>query len=618
MGLFFFFLPFIYCQRKLTIISITRFESALQQNEIVDIFTDDYAALGDEDLTVESGSRTTLQEYQSYTDLKNSKDHSISCVAWHPTQKGVVAISCVQRVTFDEKIEMNSSVRSKQALILIWSFHDPIRPQLILEAPDDIMSFQFNPVDPSLVIGGCVNGQLVLWDISEYQDKLRQNRKTRGTENDNNNSKDNNKNVDTPVLRYFGVSSIEFSHKAPITDLMWLPRHLELNTHNGEILDKGEHGDKQLVTTSLDGQVFFWDTRFKKELKLLDLTWKPFLRVPLSAADNTFDYGLTHISLYTIFGDKIKSATESSNNLSNSAMADSVTSASGSTGKAGKSGHLEKPAERFGTTKFFCATEEGELLYADWCSEKGDDKGGSKTEHIFGNAHFGPMSDLQRSPFFQDIVLSVGGSNFAIWKEKVTSGPLLLSAPSSTYLTGGKWSPTRPGVFYISKADGTIEVWDLLDRSHSPSNIQNVSSSGVSSMSIQVYSGKSTHQFIGAGDDGGTLHVIEVPRNLIKPAKNEKAFIRGFFEREVKRLQYVQGRKLWRQQEKAKVEPVAAAAPAAEPASAKQEPAQQQQQQQQTAKTDDEIRESEALAFEKEYKAIEMAFLGITEEAVEA
>jgi hypothetical protein len=42
-------------------------------------------------------------------------------------------------------------------------------------------------------------------------------------------------------------------------------------------------------------------------------------------------------------------------------------------------------------------------------------------------------------------------------------GPLI-SAHCSTYMTGAKWSLTRPGVFYISKSDGTIEIWDLLDR----------------------------------------------------------------------------------------------------------------------------------------------------------
>lgn len=34
-------------------------------------------------------------------------------------------------------------------------------------------------------------------------------------------------------------------------------------------------------------------------------------------------------------------------------------------------------------------------------------------------AHDGPITTLQRSPFFRDIILTVGGWTFAIWKEGV-------------------------------------------------------------------------------------------------------------------------------------------------------------------------------------------------------
>jgi WD40 repeat protein len=76
--------------------------------------------------------------------------------------------------------------------------------------------------------------------------------------------------------------------------------------HNGDIQENSEAGNRQLVTASLDGQVCFWDTR-KKDLKSLDLVWKPFLRVPLSAMDNTFDYGLMKVSLKGLTSEKLGS-----------------------------------------------------------------------------------------------------------------------------------------------------------------------------------------------------------------------------------------------------------------------------------------------------------------------
>ena len=42
-------------------------------------------------------------------------------------------------------------------------------------------------------------------------------------------------------------------------------------------------------------------------------------------------------------------------------------------------------------------------------------------------------------------------------------------------LSAGYWSPTRPSVFYIAKQDGSVDVWDLLDKTHEPSLTQSVS-----------------------------------------------------------------------------------------------------------------------------------------------
>ena len=205
-----------------------RFEQALQQNILTNIHRDDYLLLGEEDAALEQGAHTVLQEYQSFTDLVNSKDRSISCIDWHPTLRGVVGISCSQRFAFDERVERGFSVRSKQSLVIIWSFHDPIHPQLILEAPEDVQCFRFNPTFPNIVVGGCLNGQIVLWDLTEHQDKLKS---TRKADNDNQNSSSEEgkeRQVETPVIKFSVVSSIEASHRASITDLQWLPQHFEV------------------------------------------------------------------------------------------------------------------------------------------------------------------------------------------------------------------------------------------------------------------------------------------------------------------------------------------------------------------------------------------------------
>ena len=70
------------------------------------------------------------QEYQSFTDLQFSRDKVLTCIEWHPTIKGVIAVSCAENMTFDERIDNSSKIIMRPSLILIWSFADPIHPQV--------------------------------------------------------------------------------------------------------------------------------------------------------------------------------------------------------------------------------------------------------------------------------------------------------------------------------------------------------------------------------------------------------------------------------------------------------------------------------------------------------
>ncbi len=48
-----------------------------------------------------------------------------------------------------------------------------IKKKLLLEAPDDIFSFAFSPTEPNIIAGGCMNGQVVLWDIAEFEERIK-------------------------------------------------------------------------------------------------------------------------------------------------------------------------------------------------------------------------------------------------------------------------------------------------------------------------------------------------------------------------------------------------------------------------------------------------------------
>ena len=88
------------------------------------------------------------------------------------------------------------------------------------------------------------------------------------------------------------------------------------------------------------------------------------------------------------------------------------------------------------------------------------------------------------------------------------------------------------GVVVIGKSDGSLDVWDLVDRSHEPNMSVNVSSAAVTSIEFGKPD-KSGRQLLAVGDDLGALHILEMPRTLRRSTPNEAAVVSSFIDREV-------------------------------------------------------------------------------------
>ena len=66
-----------------------RYENALQQNDIINVYEEDFAGLGEGDGAEvgAAGKAAALKEVQTFTDLTRSKGRAISAIHWHPTRK---------------------------------------------------------------------------------------------------------------------------------------------------------------------------------------------------------------------------------------------------------------------------------------------------------------------------------------------------------------------------------------------------------------------------------------------------------------------------------------------------------------------------------------------------
>lgn len=179
------------------------------------------------------------------------------------------------------------------------------------------------------------------------------------------------------------------------------------------------------------------------------------------------------------------------------------------------------------------------------------------------SGHFGACQTLQCSPFFPDIWLTVGDWRFNVWKDGVNE-PIFSSPFQPCKVTCARWSPNRPSVVFVGREDGVMDVWDFLDRSHEPL-LNYMFTQPIVSMEFpktKVTTGiaaKDAGHFLGVGDNIGMCHVMKLPRMLTRPSRIEEKTIKGIFDREVARVDYIKRRTDFRVDERGKLESQAGA-----------------------------------------------------------
>lgn len=74
---------------------------------------------------------------------------------------------------------------------------------------------------------------------------------------------------------------------------------------------------------------------------------------------------------------------------------------------------------------------------------------------------------MQRSPFMDDVILTVGDWTWMLWREVRHDSPCIVSPPGSAMYAAGCWSPTRAGRRCLAPARSCIHCFPRLDISKS-------------------------------------------------------------------------------------------------------------------------------------------------------
>jgi len=184
-----------------------------------------------------------------------------------------------------------------------------------------------------------------------------------------------------------------------------------------------------------------------------------------------------------------------------------------------------------GPSKFLVGTEHGIILSCTKKPKKNVEVStwyGQEEKGGYGR-HFGPVYSVKRNPFHVKYFLSVGDWCAKLWMEE-PKGPMLQTPFYPSYISAAAWSPTRPGVFFLTRHDGRLETWDYFYRMNEVSLSQKVSDAALTSLSVQ-----SQGTLAAVGDSEGVVTLLRLCDALAQPGPNEKNVVGQILERETKR-----------------------------------------------------------------------------------
>eukprot|EP00762_Andalucia_godoyi_P000256 ANDGO_03198.mRNA.1 Dynein intermediate chain 3 len=191
--------------------------------------------------------------------------------------------------------------------------------------------------------------------------------------------------------------------------------------------------------------------------------------------------------------------------------------------------------------KFMVGTEQGLVL-------AGNRKAKTPADRIAQvyTGHHGPIYAVKRNMFAPKFFLTVGDWTARIWVDDITT-PIMTTKYHTSYLTSGAWSPTRPGVFFTTKMDGTLDVWDYLYKQNDP-----VLSLQVSDAGLHTLKAHDDGRLIAVGSLDGSTSLLEVSDGLAIQQANEKTSIQQMFDREMRREKNLEQRAKELKQKQAK------------------------------------------------------------------
>lgn len=366
--------------------------------------------------------------------------------------------------------------------VLVWNTHMTGRPEYTFTSQSAVMTAQFHPTNPKLIIGGTRSGLLVVWDCREKH---------------------------APVFR----SSLARGHTHPVFALATVPVANRL--HN-------------VVSLSNDGLVCTWsDSNLGEPLReeaLADrknTTAAAAARINKSSLPSSSFYDEVLTTCFDFAGNDV-------NQMYLGADEGVIYKPSWSS-TAEKDGGLEEwPAHDGPVTalRFHPASSSSATAAATISGAA------AAGEPSVRRVHGGLMS----SEFGDLFVTSSFDSTVKLWGTKGARTPLLTLEAARDYVYDVQWSPSHPAVLASGDGAGSLHFWNLVTSRDAPVHAAQVDALlGQEGTAVTKLGWSKDGKLLAAGTSSGHIALLEMDQELsVAPKETTGMLLEALHKRPIR------------------------------------------------------------------------------------
>lgn len=460
---------------------------SIKLNNTINFYLNDYQKYAHD---IRRDNICSAEALFSVNNVVGCKDMTVTCVSWHPMISGILAVAYAQIEVCSKdaifSVSINTSPENLEYIVLIWNYWNQLKPVLTLITYAAVTKLSFCPHDGNVLIGGCKNGQIVLWDLT---DKLQlfnnvisfpNNKLQRikiGTHVDMNWWKNT---IDDFKLHPTAVSNINYGHLSTICDITWISPDYKINSQGR--FSKSKQYSKQFVSSCSDSLLLFWSLNLKKRLydkpdsmnpkmarriqlfgvgspyKILNLVLRPIFKIVLHTEKKSKGCFLQNVLVPVFNIQYVPSNPETQSDFIKHTFFKPKLLQNG------------PEVER----NIVITTKEGTIAHVEW--EGYDFDPGLivnfENRQYFESktVHDGPIRTCLRHNVLKDVLLTVGGRVFAVWNEHDKMKPIMWRKCLVRYVSG-IWSPQNTCDVFIARQDSCFEVWNLYEQTKMPIKI---------------------------------------------------------------------------------------------------------------------------------------------------